>query len=32
VSNTVRDDKRRMAEAGREEDEAAPDDTTEDKA
>lgn len=31
VSNTVRDDKRRMAEAGREEDEAAPDDT-EDKA
>ena len=31
VTNTVREDKRRMAEAGREEDEAAPDDT-EDKA
>ena len=32
VTNTVREDKRRMTEAGREEDEAAPDDTTEDKA
>ena len=32
VTNTIREDKRRMAESGREEDEAAPDDTTEDKA
>ncbi|MEV3836125.1 30S ribosome-binding factor RbfA [Aeromonas allosaccharophila] len=33
VTNTVREDKRRMAESGRDEDaESAPDDTTEDKA
>ncbi len=33
VTNTIREDKRRMAESGREEeDEAAPDDTTEDNA
>ncbi|HHQ4465978.1 30S ribosome-binding factor RbfA [Aeromonas veronii] len=33
VTNTVREDKRRMAESGRDEEaESAPDDTTEDKA
>ncbi len=33
VTNTIREDKRRMAESGREEEaEAAPDDTTEDNA
>jgi ribosome-binding factor A len=32
VSNTVRDDKRRMAEAGREDETPAADDSTEDKA
>ncbi|AZU49355.1 TPA: 30S ribosome-binding factor RbfA [Aeromonas hydrophila] len=32
VTNTIREDKRRMAESGREEDDAAPDETTEDNA
>ena len=32
VTNTVREDKRRMTEAGRDEEQSAPDDTTEDNA